>query len=283
MTRPPRSDRLGTTLSFLRPGLSRNFAVLFVACLFVFTGEARSQSGFSIQEVHEGLRLGAVAPRPDAKFDIELLPARPAIDRIKKAIDLLYRRSLFSAHAIKTLQGAGEVYVIYDPHFPKSRFSSLTIAAFFPDYYQHDGSSKKFVTVVGRYGAKWPARELAAVLAHELVGHGMQQYRGRMEHVRMIDLECEAYLYEEQAYQDLGLDKRSGEMIKFRQALEDYWCKSFRADIARWDKSKMALWERLNPDVPGILKLYLGYIDRLRKSGEAKRAIELENRRREKR
>ena len=45
----------------------------------------------------------------------------------------------------------------------------------------------------------------------------------------------------------------------------------------------MALWERLNPDVPGILKLYLGYIDRLRKSGEAKRAIELENRRREKR
>ncbi|MEC7203215.1 MAG: hypothetical protein VXW49_06045, partial [Pseudomonadota bacterium] len=224
-----------------------------------------------------------VAPRPDAKFDIELLPARPAIDRIKKAIDLLYRRSLFSAQAIKTLQGAGEVYVIYDPHFPKSRFSSLTIAAFFPDYYQHDGSSKKFVTVVGRYGAKWPARELAAVLAHELVGHGMQQYRGRMEHVRMIDLECEAYLYEEQAYQDLGLDKRSGEMIKFRQALEDYWCKSFRADIARWDKSKMALWERLNPDVPGILKLYLGYIDRLRKSGEAKRAIELENRRREKR
>ena len=283
MTRPPRSDRLGTTLSFLRPGLSRNFAVLFVACLFVFTGEARSQSGFSIQEVYEGLRLGAVAPRPDAKFDIELLPARPAIDRIKKAIDLLYRRSLFSAHAIKTLQGAGEVYVIYDPHFPKSRFSSLTIAAFFPEYYQHDGSSKKFVTVVGRYGAKWPARELAAVLAHELVGHGMQQYRGRMEHVRMIDLECEAYLYEEQAYQDLGLDKRSGEMIKFRQALEDYWCKSFRADIARWDKSKMALWERLNPDVPGILKQYLGYIDRLQKSGEAKRAIELENRRREKR
>ena len=72
----------------------------------------------------------------------------------------------------------------------------------------------------------------------------------------MIDLECEAYLYEEQAYQDLGLDKRSGEMIKFRQALEDYWCKSFRADIARWDKSKMALWERLNPDVlhtPSVL------------------------------
>ena len=75
--------------------------------------------------------------------------------------------------------------------------------------------------MVGRYGAKWPARELAAVLAHELVGHGMQQYRGRMEHVRTIDLECEAYLYEEQAYQDLGLDKRSSEMIKFRQALED--------------------------------------------------------------
>ena len=216
MTRPPRSDRLGTTLSFLRPGLSRNFAVLFVACLFVLTGEARSQSKFSIQEVHEGLRLGAVAPRPDAKFDIELLPARPAIDRIKKAIDLLYRRSLFSAHAIKTLQGAGEVYVIYDPHFPKSRFSSLTIAAFFPDYYQHDGSSKKFVTVVGRYGAKWPARELAAVLAHELVGHGMQQYRGRMEHVRMIDLECKTFMRSKPTRTWASIS--SSEMIKFRQA-----------------------------------------------------------------
>ncbi|MEC8174679.1 MAG: hypothetical protein VX090_15020, partial [Pseudomonadota bacterium] len=134
MTRTWHSDCLGTTLSFMTPGLSRNFAVLLSACLFMFTGEARPQSEFSIQEVHEGLRLGAVEPRPDAKFDIELLPARSAIDRIKQAIDLLYRRSPFSAQAIKTLQSAGEVYVIYDPHFPKSRFSSLTIAAFFPEY-----------------------------------------------------------------------------------------------------------------------------------------------------
>ncbi|MEC7655400.1 MAG: hypothetical protein VX416_03520, partial [Pseudomonadota bacterium] len=70
MTRPWRSDCLGTSLSFMTPGLSRNFAVLLSACLFMFTGEARPQSEFSIQEVHEGLRLGAVAPRPDAKFDI---------------------------------------------------------------------------------------------------------------------------------------------------------------------------------------------------------------------
>lgn len=233
---------------------------------------------FATQETFRGIKLAAIATRNGAKLDIRPLTHLDATLRIKHAIDILLDKSPLSARAIATLLGAGEVIVIYDPHFPKTRFAGLTIAAFFPNYYQAAGPSKRFVTVVGRYGAKWPAAELAAVLAHELVGHGMQHYRGRLGHVRTIDLECEAYLYEEQAYQDLGIDKRSNEMIRFRRALEGNWCKAFRAYIRRREPHGMALWERLNPDVPGILQIYLRYIERLRDDGTAQKAIDIERR-----
>lgn len=239
---------------------------------------ASAESPFAVRETHRGLTLGGIALRPNAAFDIDIVAPRQALAHLKRALDILYERSPFSARAIETLRRAGEVVVVYDPHFPKSQLSGLTIAAFFPDFYQRHGPAKQFVTVVGRYGAKWPVEELAAVLAHELVGHGMQHYRGRLEHVRTIDLECEAYLYEERVYQDLALDKRSGEMIKFRQALEDHWCKSFRAHLQRHDRGKLALWERLNPDVPGILEAYLKYIEDLRRTGAAQKAIDIERR-----
>lgn len=233
---------------------------------------------FVVQETYRGLLLGAIGLRPDAKLDIQPLHAQEAMVRLKEAIDILYRKSPFSVRAIETLQSAGDVVIVYDPHFPKSRFSGLTIAAYYPEYFEADGPSKQFVSVVGRYGAKWPAAELAAVLVHELVGHGMQRYRGRLEHVRTIDLECEAYLYEERAYQDIGIDKRSAEMVKFRQALEDNWCKTFRNRTRRSHPNSVALWERLNPDVPGILKVYLDYIETLRENGAAQKAIDIERR-----
>ncbi len=230
------------------------------------------------QETYRGLTLLGIAVRSGVKFDIQPLPHSDATSRIKQAIDILLDKSPLSTHAIATLRSAGEVIVAYDPHFPKSRLAGLTIAAFFPDYYQLDGPSKRFVTVVGRYGAKWPTAELAAVLAHELVGHGMQHYRGRLNHARTIDLECEAYLYQEQAYQDIGIDKRSNEMIRFRRALEDHWCETFRTYIRLNEPNKMVLWERLNPDIPKILQVYRRYVDRMRRDGTAKKAIDIERR-----
>tara|TARA_B100000676_G_scaffold263197_1_gene274761 strand:- start:785 stop:1606 length:822 start_codon:yes stop_codon:yes gene_type:complete len=257
---------------------ARRIAGLLVFASIWVSSPLVAATTFATQESYRGLTLAAVAERRGETFDIAPLGYADATARIKNAIDILYDRSPLSASAIETLRGAGEVIVVYDPHFPKSRLAGLTIAAFFPDYYQADGPSKRFVTVVGRYGAKWPAAELAAVLAHELVGHGMQHYRGRLRHVRTIDLECEAYLYEEQAYQDLGIDKRSNEMIRFRQALEDHWCKMLRAYTKRNEPNKMALWERLNPDVPRILDVYLRYVERLRRNGTAGKAIDIERR-----
>lgn len=251
-------------------------SVVFVVATALHCEAAEDQ--FSIRSSHRGITVGAVKSRPGETFDISPMAPREGLDRVVKALDLLYQRSPLSARALETLKQTGEVVIAYDPRFPKNNLSSLTIAAFFPDFFQHTGSRKQFVTVVGRYGAKWPVRELAAVLAHELVGHGMQHLRGRLDHVRTVDLECEAYLYEEQAYQDLGLDKGSGEMIRFRQALEDNWCKPFRTYLKRNVPAKMALWERLNPAVPQILETYLGYVEHLRRSGEAHRAIDIERR-----
>ena len=67
-------------------------------------------------------------------------------------------------------------------------------------------------------------------------------------------------------------------MIKFRRALEDNWCKTFRMQTRRSHPSSVALWERLNPDVPGILKVYLDYIEMLRMNGAARKAIDIERR-----
>ncbi len=237
-----------------------------------------AETGLVIQKSYRGLTVGAVKRRSSVKLDIEPVSAAVGLKRVLAAIDLLFEESPYSVRAIETLARSGEVVVVYDPHFPRSCLSVLTIAAFFPEIFNKNSGTKQFVTVVGRYGAKWPKRELAAVLAHELVGHGMQHHRGRLDHVRTIDLECEAYLYEERAYQDLRLDKRSPEMIRFRRTLEEKWCKSLRTYMKRRTPEKMKLWERLNPDVPKILEVNLAYIESLRRSGATRRAIEIERR-----
>ena len=64
------------------------------------------------------------------------------------------------------------------------------------------------------------ARELAQKLGADAV-----LLTGRM---RPLDRECEAWLYEEQAYQDLGVDKTSKPMIEFRKQLEQRECSDFR-------------------------------------------------------
>lgn len=222
---------------------------------------------------HRGLLIAGKPLPAGVTYDITIIDAKTGAENVRTALDILYKKSSFSARAIEKLKAAGNVIVIYDPVFPPRELSKVTIAAFFPDYYQKDGKAKDFVSIVSRYGAKWDPRELAPILAHELTGHGMQHLRGRLKHVREVDLECEAYLYQEKAYQDLGFDKSKKEMINFRQTLERHWC----ADFKTWMKANrpkgLAHWEKLNPDVPKILKDYLVYIEALRKSGVAGSAV----------
>lgn len=226
-----------------------------------------------VEFTHRGVLISGMPKPQDAHFDIDITSARDGAELVKNALDILYKGSSFNAKAIERLKAAGNVIIIYDPTFPRRELSKITIAAFLPDFYQQDGNSKDFLTVVGRFGGKWTAKELAPVLAHELTGHGMQHLRGRLEHVREVDLECEAYMYQEKAYQDLSFDKDTRQMISFRQTLERHWC----ADFKTWQKKNRPKnskhWDKLHPDVPKLLEDYLVYIDALRKSGVAGQAV----------
>ncbi len=226
-----------------------------------------------VQFMHKGMQI-AGKPAPHGKtYDIDLASPAEGADTVRKAADILIENSSYNAQAIEKLKKAGNVVIVYDPAFPKRELTKITIAAFLPDFYQAEGRTKDFLTIVGRFGGKWSPRELAPVLAHELTGHGMQHLRGRLEHVREVDLECEAYLYQEKAYQDLGFDKGARDMVQFRKVLEGHWCADFKSWQRKNKRAALKSWDQLDPDVPAILDDYLVYIDALRNSGVAGSAV----------
>lgn len=245
------------------------------ACLVLLIAWGVTTSSYAdvVEFEHRGLTIAGKPLPTGVKYDISIVGPKEGADAIRKALDVLYEQSTFNAKAIDKLKAAGNVFIVYDPTFPPRELSQVTIAAFIPKYFQKEGTAKDFVSVVSRYGAKWEPRELAPILAHELTGHGMQRLRGRLDRVREVDIECEAYLYQEKAYQDLGFNKSSKEMIDFRQVLERHWCADFRTWLKANKPSGLTHWDKLNPDVPKILQDYLVYTDALLKSGVAGRAV----------
>lgn len=226
-----------------------------------------------VEFTHRGVTIVGKPLPAGVNFDISIVGPKEGAETIRAALDVLYKQSAFNGRAIDKLKSAGNVYIIYDPEFPKRELTQVTIAAYIPEYFQREGTAKDFVSVVSRFGAKWEPRELAPILAHELTGHGMQRYRGRIEKVREVDLECEAYLYQEKAYQDLGFDKSDKEMINFRQVLERHWCADFKIWMKKNKPDGLKYWDQLNPDVPKILKDYLVYTEALTRSGVSGRAV----------
>lgn len=214
---------------------------------------------------YRGITLIGVPPGSAATYDVPVIGAGEALDNIRSALDLLLGRSPSSAAALEILKRSGRVVIVYDATFPPQDVSSTgaDLAAFVPDLLRDSpppGGQKDFPVVVGRYVVKWKTEELAASLAHELLGHGMQYLRGRLETMDELDSECEAYLYQENVHQDLGIDKHSRVMIGFRRALEWHWCIPFKQYMRTYAPEKMALWETLNPDVPQLLALFQVYL-----------------------
>ena len=123
-----------------------------------------------------------------------------------------------------------------------------------------NSGSLVFPVVISRYLAKWPRDRVAAALAHELVGHGIQYLEGRLGGMGPRDRECEANLYTEMAFQDLGEDKRSRFMTGFRQSLEWLWCKDFKDYMAAYAPDSTSLWKTLNPDVPELIAIFEQYV-----------------------
>lgn len=231
----------------------------------------------ALQREHKGITLLALKVDPNKTYDTSLLPAAQALKNLTGALDRLIAKSPLSRRRLNDLKKSGEVRLVYLPgDLNPGATGGMTLASFLPDFLQDPQKrdrKKVYLVVVGRHGVKWPADELAAILAHELVGHGVQHWRGRLTNIRELDAECEAYLYEEAANQDLGLDKRGREMVSFRQALEDHWCTDFKIYMRAHQPKKMALWDTLNPEVPKLLAAFEKYLDFSAKQGTTGKSV----------
>ena len=226
---------------------------------------------------YKGISLVAVPPSATKKFKVELLTPEQGIKKLHAALDLIYQKSPYSVAAIETLKKNGNVTIIYSPNMKQTLDGSLLAAVFLPEYYRKNkdiGGGKDFVVIVSLNGIKWPTPELAMVLVHELVGHGMQQYLGQLDFIRVLDLECTANLYGERFYQDIKINKQQREIIQFRQALEGHWCSDFKRYMRKHQPAHTKYWDMLNPDVPKLLNVFNQYAKFMRDQGISGRAIQ---------
>lgn len=226
-----------------------------------------------IETSHQGINLLAMPLPARNKSGIDLRLPQDGILALKQALDLIYAKSTFSVAAFERLKKAGKVTVVYDADFPKEQLTSVTIAAFFPDFFQKEGNLKEFLVVVGRYGIKWPTDKLAAIIVHELGGHGYQHLKGRTKTDRKIDRECEAQLYEEAALQDFDVKRDSSDMVRFRREMQTNWCSDFRRYMRERDPKLMDLWNFGKPDVPKVLAVFEDYLVHLQKTGVSGSAV----------
>lgn len=254
----------------------------FGAVLFVFavTGMLAIAGSDTLAAAHEeavtgeqdGITLIGLFPPPGGDFDVPIVDPRDGIVRIKQALSIIERESSASARRLQTLKDNGPVTIVYDPRYPIPELhrGTVEVAAFLPKYLPPSDprfkSGKDFLVVIGRHGIKWPVRELAGVLVHELAGHGMQHFTGRREIMRNMDMECEAWLFQEMAHQDFGIDKLSGPMVRFQKQLASV-CDYFIRHLRKTDPEGTRLWENLNPDVPKLLTRFEGYLNKLRDQG----------------
>ena len=215
---------------------------------------------------HRGVNLMALEPAAGATFDVDVVDNARALAKLRAALDTLLDRSPLNASAIAKLKRKGGVFIVYDPGYPKKPSPDVLgaqLAEFRPDLFDNaaeltDGIA--FAVVIGRYLVKWPTDEVAAMLAQEIVGHGMQHREGRFETMNQRDARCEAGLYKEKAHQDFGFNKHAALRVKFRQGLEWHWCSDFKRYMKARAPESMALWKTLNPDVPALLAVFADYV-----------------------
>jgi hypothetical protein len=231
---------------------------------------------------HRGMRIETVPVNPDRVFDVDLINADAAVKKMKAAIDLIYKDARDLSRKLNRIKAAGDVHIIYNPNYPnKAQDLAMVRVALFLPYYldeQTANTTKPLPVLISRHGIKWPTNELAAILVHELVGHGDQYLKGLTDTTRSNELECDAWLLEEQAYQNFGLDKSSRNMIQFRKQLGGYrgkagHCTAFLNYVRKTWPDKISLYERLNPDVPALRKLLVKFMAHLEKTGVTAQAL----------
>ena len=238
-----------------------------IALFLVVAAPRAADSDGAHNELHRGIYLKIIPADPDAKSDIPLVDSDHALTTVKSAIHLIYENSPFNANSLDLLKKRGDVVIIYDPAFPEWSRSDVTLAAFLPDFFvPAEGAPGEtvFVAILGRYIIKHSPAEIAAEgIVHELVGHGVQHMHGRLQTLNGLNVECEASLYELQAFQDLGVDKFSGHMVRFRRELEEHHCDDFKRFMRKRKPWLMPLWDELDVDVIQLLTIFDEYLAQL--------------------
>ncbi len=213
-----------------------------------------------LQETHRGIYILAEEPEEEVIDGVRTTPAPDAVAFIRAVIDRMSDMSSLIQNRFDDLKQAGHIVILYDARHPDETWESINLASYFPRYYDPAAGDYSFVIIIGRTGIQWDLDRMAAVLAHETAGHAFQHMQGRLLQMRVLDAECEAYLIEERANQDLGADKGSEDSIAFRQALEQHWCSDFRAYTRDNAPEAHAVWEQRDPDISALLYAFRDYL-----------------------
>ncbi len=68
---------------------------------------------------HRGVNLMALEPVAGTTFDVEVVGKSRALGKLRAALDTLLDRSPLNAAAIEKLKRKGDVFIVYDPGYPK--------------------------------------------------------------------------------------------------------------------------------------------------------------------
>lgn len=245
--------------------------IILAGMMFTSSGAIAGTDRTAVIDQFDGITVIGLNPPEGAIYDFPIINPRDGVAKIVEALALIGKKSPYSQSQINDLKRAGAVTIVYDPHFPDrlTNISSILAAIFMPNYGAVNGSSadeKNFLVVVSRYGIKWPLKELTPVLVHELVGHGVQHLEDRLETMRNIDLECEAWLYTEMAHQELGMANFTEERIGIRKNIK-LQCYDFFSHLQTNDPVGYEVWSVLDPDIPQMLLHFNGYMNELRRTG----------------
>ena len=105
-----------------------------LAALFRDQGKAVGYraEGEAITEIYRGVNLVSLPPQAAVRYDISLIDQREALAKVRQALDLIYQKSPFNADTLETLKKGGDVVILYDPSFPWTDYTKLTLAGFIP-------------------------------------------------------------------------------------------------------------------------------------------------------
>ena len=230
------------------------------------------KSGFDrrsgvVRDAINGIEI--IAAPPQGEFTAA--NARRGVSDIKAALTILYERSPFVAGKLRALTEGGRPMVIFDLRFPFGSGSAL-IGAFYSfifDDRQAPAGKKRLPVVVGRNivahvsgaeskAARWNRTDLAVTLAHELVGHGLQDLRRGLR-LPYEDAECEALLYEYDAHKDLKPGLSSELSIAKRQQIQQGSCLDFKQYMSQAMPAEMPLWEVRELDAKRLIENFNAY------------------------